>query len=270
MTGESRPSGLVEGGEKRVGRLNGKVAIVTGAGRGIGAGIARLFAAEGARVAVLSLTAANVDAVVGQIVAAGGTATGVTCDVSSIADIDRAVEQVVSAFGTIDILVNNANDAGSVLSSVLDLTEDQLERQLRCGPKAMLRFMQKCYPFMEGRDGRIINLASCAAVRGGIGYAPYAMAKEAVRGLTRVAAREWGAKGITVNCLMPMAITDLAQAVMGSGSIPTNAPMPPVPRFGDVDEDIAPIALFMASPDSRYMTGYSINADGGSSIDAAR
>jgi len=258
------------GNGKAMGRLDGKVAIVTGAGRGIGAAIARLFAAEGARVAVLSLTHANVDAVVDTIVAAGGEAMGVPCDVAMPADIDRAVAEVVRAWRTIDILVNNANDAGSVLSSVLELSEEQLDCQLRSGPKAMLRLMQKCYPYMEGRGGRIINLASCAAVRGGIGYAPYTMAKEAIRGLTRVAAREWGAKGITVNCLMPMAVTDLAQAVMGSGSIPLNAPMPPVPRFGDVDEDIAPVALFMASADSRYMTGYSINADGGFSIDAAR
>src|SRR5262249_26239678 len=114
--------------EMNMGRLNGKVAIVTGAGRGIGRATAKLFAAEGAKVAVLSLTPANVDAVVADIEAAGGTALGVPCDVANPDQIKAAVDRVVAAYGAIDILVNLAFDPSAVLSSVIDLSVDQLQR----------------------------------------------------------------------------------------------------------------------------------------------
>jgi NAD(P)-dependent dehydrogenase (short-subunit alcohol dehydrogenase family) len=251
-----------------MGRLDGKVAIVTGAGRGLGRAMARRFAAEGAKVAVLSLTPANVERVVGEITAAGGTALGVVCDVGDEQQIKSAVAKTVQAFGAIDIVVNNAFDVASAFSSVLDLSVDQLQRQLLTGPIAYLRMMQACYPHLENRDGRVINLASSVGVQGTPSLAPYAMAKEAIRALTRVAAREWGDKGITVNNICPIALTDAyAKAIDEEGMV-----MPPtaIPRMGDPDNDIAPIALFLASQDSQYMTGYTFMADGGFMIDTAR
>lgn len=170
-------------------RLDGKVAIVTGAGRGIGRATAKLFAAEGAKV-VLSLTPANVDAVVTDIEAAGGTALGVVCDISNPDQIKVAVDKVVAAYGGVDILVNNEFDPSAPFSSIIELSVEQLQRNFEVGPIAYLRTMQACHPHLKASgEGRVINFGSMAGVMGLVGYGPYNMAKEAVRALTRTAAR---------------------------------------------------------------------------------
>jgi NAD(P)-dependent dehydrogenase (short-subunit alcohol dehydrogenase family) len=128
--------------------------------------------------------------------------------------------------------------------------------------------MQACYPYLENRDGRVINLASSVGVQGTAGYAPYAMAKEAIRALTRVAAREWGNKRITVNAICPIALTDAFNASTDGGK--NWSPPMAIPRMGSPEDDIAPIALFLASADSQYMTGYSFMGDGGFMMDTAR
>lgn len=179
-------------------RLSGKVAIIVGAGRGIGRATARLFAMQGAKVAVVSRTAENVDQVVADIQAAGGAALGIVCDIADPDQITAAVDKVMTAYGRIDILVNNAFDPSVVFSSVVELSAEQLQRNFEMGPIAYLRTMQACYPHLKASgEGRVINFASLAGIVGMQGYAPYNMAKEAVRALTRSAAREWGADKIT-------------------------------------------------------------------------
>ena len=247
-------------------RLQGKVAIVTGAGRGIGRATALRFAAEGAKVAVLSLTREKIDQVVSEIEAKGGVALGIVCDIADPDQITRAVNEVIAAFGQIDILVNNAFDPSVVMGAIKDLSISQLQRNFDVGPVAYLRLMQACYPHLKASGaGRVINFASIAGVHGMAGYGPYAMAKEAVRALTRVAAREWGKDGITVNNILPIANTYEKIPEVG-------LPMPttPIARLGSPDLDIAPAALFLASDDSRFITGASLTPDGGAMIDSAR
>ena len=245
-------------------RLSGKVAIIVGAGRGIGRATARLFAMQGAKVAVVSRTAENVDQVVADIQAAGGAALGIVCDIADPDQITAAVDKVMTAYGRIDILVNNAFDPSVVFSSVVELSVEQLQRNFEMGPIAYLRTMQACYPHLKASgEGRVINFASLTGVVGMQGYAPYNMAKEAVRALTRSAAREWGGDKITVNNVMPVADT-------WEAAVDVPAPTNVLGRYGSPEEDIAPVVLFLASKDAQFLTGYSLTPDGGQIIDSAR
>ncbi len=247
-----------------MGKLDGKVAIVAGAGRGIGRATAKLLAAEGAKVAVVSLTPENVDAVVADIHSTGGTALGLPCDLGDGEEVGGVVSRTVETYGGIDILVNVAFDNSAVMSSIADLPVKQLQRNFDTGPIAYLRTMQACYPYLKASgEGRVINFASLAGVIGLGPYGPYNLAKEAVRALTRTAAREWGPDGITVNNVLPVADT------WGAGA-DTPPPQNALGRHGSPEDDIAPVVLFLASRDARFITGSSLTPDGGQIIDAAR
>nr|WP_245579119.1 SDR family oxidoreductase [Inquilinus limosus] len=207
----------------------------------------------------------EVDRVVADIEAAGGTALGIVCDIGGADQIKAAVDKVAAAYGRIDILVNNAFDPSAVLSSVVDLSVEQLQRNFETGPIAYLRTMQACYPHLKASgEGRVINFGSMAGVIGLVGYGPYSMAKEAVRALTRTAAREWGADRITVNNVLPVADT------WGAAAADMPPPANALARYGSPEEDVAPVVLFLASRDAQFLTGCSLTPDGGSIIDSAR
>ena len=253
-----------------MGRLEGKVAIITGAGRGIGRAMANRFAAEGAKIAAASITQANVESLAADLNArhGDGTAIAIRCDVGEASEIEHAVTRAIEAFGTIDIAVNNAFEITTAVRTVMETSAADFDRQMVTGPLAALRMMQAVFPHMEGRDGRILNLGSAAGVEGTVGVAPYNMAKEAIRALTRTAAREWGAKRITVNTLCPIVPTESVQRAMDAG-LAAAAPSP-IPRTASLDDDIVPVALFLVSPEAGYVTGASYMVDGGVMMDAGR
>ena len=196
--------------------LENKVAVVTGGGQGVGAGIALALAAEGAVVAVLGRTLAKLEATCAEIHHRGGEAQAFVCDVTEAEDIDAAIMEVVDEFGSIDILVNNAQIVP--LGRLLEINDDEYQEGMDSGPLATFRFMKACYPFLRG-DGSIVNLASSAAIRSdSAGFGAYAAAKEAIRALSRAAACEWGEDNVRVNCIMPLAMSPaMSRWVEGGG-----------------------------------------------------
>jgi len=255
------------------GRLEGKVAIVTGAGRGLGRAIARRFAAEGAAIGALSLTPSGIDETVALIQQDGGRAIGVRCDLGDTASIRPSIEKVVEAFGTVDILVNNGHDVSvdSMTAPFETASVEQMMRQFTTGPIGSVVAMQACFPYLKRKGGAVINVGSAVGVKGIAKFAPYAMAKEAIRAATRVAAQEWGKFGITVNTVCPAADTPGARTTIASGVLGDLPRVtPPIARHGSSEDDIAPVFLFLASADAQFMTGHTFMVDGGITIDAGR
>jgi NAD(P)-dependent dehydrogenase (short-subunit alcohol dehydrogenase family) len=248
------------------GQLIDKVALVTGAGAGIGEGIARRFADEGAKVVVAELDSASGQAVAEAI---GGIFVGT--DVSDRAQVENAVQATLSEFGSIDIVVNNAWGGGSI-GRVEKKTDDQLAHGIAVGYYGPYWAMRAAFPHMKERGwGRIINMCSLNGVNAHIGSLEYNAAKEALRALTRTAAREWAPTGVTVNAICPAA---KSQAFFRAiGDYPELEAMAdaanPMGRMGQPYDDIAPVAVFLASDGSRYLTGNTLFVDGGSHINGA-
>ena len=250
-------------------RLLGKVAIVTGAGQGIGRGIARRFASEGAIVAVAELNTGTGQQTVKDIQTDFGVeALFVRTDVSNKDSVLAMVEHTVKTFGRVDILVNNAW-SGSRTKHLEDKNDAEMEGAVRVGFLSAFWAMQAVFPYMRGNGGgRIISLCSLNGVNAHMYTADYNAAKEALRALTRTAAREWAQHNILANIICPAAETPSYEAFRRAS--PDNAvamlKMNPMGRMGDPERDIGGVALFLASDDSCYVTGNTIFADGGSHI----
>lgn len=243
--------------------LMGKVALITGAGAGIGEGIARRFADEGARVVV-----AELDETAGRTVAEKVGGLFLRTDVSDRNQVENAVSAAISEYGTLDILVNNAWGGGGI-GRVEKKTDEQLADGIAVGYYGPFWAMRAAFPHMADRGwGRIVNMCSLNGVNAHIGSLEYNAAKEALRALTRTAAREWAPTGVTVNALCPAA---KSQAFFRAiGDYPELEAMTdaanPMGRMGDPYKDIAPVAVFLASDASRYLTGNTLFVDGGSHI----
>ena len=249
-----------------MGVLDGKVALVTGAGQGVGRGIALALAKEGAPVAVVDRNEATAAETVRLVEAAGGSASYVVCDVSSSAEAAACVDSVVATHGTVDILVNNAVDA-RVGIPLEELDDEEFLISFATGPFASFWFMRACFPHLEG-DGRVINLRSGTENQAMAGYGAYVAAKAAVGGLTRAAAREWGRKGITVNALVPFALSPSAEADLARqpGRLESVYRQLSIPRSADVEADVGRAAVFLAGPDAAFVTGCTLTVDGGGSF----
>jgi NAD(P)-dependent dehydrogenase (short-subunit alcohol dehydrogenase family) len=248
-----------------MGRLEGRTAIVTGAGQGIGRGIAELFADEGASVTLASRTFERVEQLAKDIDARGGRALPLQCDVSDRAAVERVVEATATEFGPPTILVNNAQGAVDTRGPLIDMSDDDMIATFRGGPLASLAAMQACFPYMkEAGGGAIVNLASTTGLIGAPGLSAYGVAKEAIRGLTKHASQEWGQYGITVNVICPAALTEAVKVFFDANpaAIEGVAARTPLGRMGDSRDDIAPVVLGLVT-DFHYVTGATIMVDGG-------
>jgi len=243
--------------------LTGKVAIVTGASKGIGAGIAKLFAKSGASVVVnysTSKDAAN--ALVAEIKSSGGKAVAIHADFSKTADIQRLFEESKSAFGTLDILVNNAGVFA--FAPLQNATEQEFHREFTTNVLGIITATQEAAKYFGPNGGSIINISSIASV----GYMPhsviYAASKSAVDAVTRVTSIELAPKKIRVNSIAPGATITEGIAALGWSEEAVKAVVEKIP-FGrpGTPEDIARVALFLASDDSGWVTGERITTSGG-------
>ncbi len=245
------------------GALHGKVALITGAGAGIGAGLARRFAYEGARVVVAERDAAAGAAVADEI---GGLF--VETDVAQRDQVENAVAVALAEYGALDILVNNAWGGGA-LGRVEAKTDEQVTRGMAVGYYGPFWAMRAAYPAMKQRRwGRVVNMCSLNGVNAHMGSLEYNAAKEALRTLTRTAAREWAPTGVTVNAICPAAKSQAFLRAMADypGMEELADAANPMGRMGDPYEDIAPVAVFLAGEGSRYVTGNTLFVDGGSHI----
>ena len=244
--------------------LDGRVALITGAGQGIGRAMCTIFAEHGARVAAVDIDPLTAEDTAAAVIKAGGEAVAVACDVSDRSQVDGAVATVLEAFGALHVLVNAAI-AGAPTVPLLETSEALSDSMYRTGPLGTMHVIQACHPHLRGRNGSIINFASGAGIDGDIGFAAYAPAKEAVRSLTKVAARELGPDGIRVNAICPRAKTRLMEAWVEKHPKSAEAQLRTIPlrRFGE-PEEIATAALFLASDLASYVTGHTLMVDGGS------
>ncbi len=241
----------------------GKVAIVTGATRGIGQAIALTYAAAGIKVAVVSRSAVDCGQTAQAIKEAGGEAMAASCDVTRIEEFRLLVDRVVDHWGGLDIMMNNAGTA--ITRKAIDISEDEWDRVVDLDLKSVFFCAQAAARVMIPRkSGKIINIASILGLVGGNGLVPYCAAKGGVVNLTRALASEWARYGIQVNSLCPgYVITDINRDKLGDEKM--QAPLlakTPAGRLGQVG-DMTGAALFLASSASDYMTGQALTVDGG-------
>ncbi len=261
-----------------MGFLTGKTAIITGGGYSvlsdgrcgsIGYGIATAYAKEGAN---LVITGRNVkkleDAKKALEETYGIKVLAVQADVNAGADNKAVVEGVITktmeAFGRIDVLINNAQASASGVP-IAEHTTEQFDLAIYSGLYASFYYMQACYPHLKETKGTVINFASGAGLFGNYGQCAYAAAKEGIRGLTRVAANEWGPDGINVNVVCPLAWTAQLENFQKAypDAFKANVHMPPAGHYGDAELEIGRVCVQLASPDFKYMNGETLTLEGG-------
>jgi NAD(P)-dependent dehydrogenase (short-subunit alcohol dehydrogenase family) len=248
--------------------LEGRVAIVTGGGQGVGQGIARALAAAGAKVLIAQRGVEQGEQEVAYLREQFGVeAQFRATDVTRRAEVDAMVTACVERFGRLDVLVNNAG--ASFPKRLENHTDEEMEQSFALNYSAVFWAMRAAFPHMKAQGyGRIINLGSLNGVNAHMFTAAYNASKEAVRALTRTAAVEWGGHGITANVICPSAASPQAKDYFAANPEMLTRILEQVPasRIGEAEQDIGPVALFLASEASGYMTGNTLFVDGGGHI----
>ena len=241
--------------------LEGKVAIVTGGASGIGGAVTRAFVKRGAKVVALDI---DPDAGAALVDEFGDEVVSITGDVSDASMPHLAVAKAVEQFGRLDALVNKAH--ASRKAPFVETTQAMWDLSFNTGLWATRDFMLAAHDELKKAKGSVVNFGSGAGLSGNVNEASYAAAKEAIRGLSRVVANEWALDEIRVNVVCPMAMTGGVEQWRENypDAYATAEAKVPLGRFGDPETDVAPIVAFLCSDDSRYMTGQTLMADGGS------
>jgi len=247
-----------------MGKLQDKVVIITGGAGGIGSGMAKAMVKEGAIVAIVDLNEETGKAMEKELQQISPKSTFLQANLMDRANLHKIIDTVVEKYGKLDVLVNNAH--ASKQASIENTTQADLDLSFDTGFYPTFYLMQAALPHLKETKGNVINFASGAGLAGHETQGAYAAAKEAIRGISRVAANEWGRFGINVNLISPIANSPGVQAWAKAQpeyyeEVKNKIPMG---RFGDVEDDIGRVAVFLACEDSQYITGQTIMVDGGS------
>lgn len=247
-----------------MGKLQDKVVIITGGAGGIGGGIAKEMVKEGAIVAIVDVNDEMGKAMAQELQEVSPKSMFLKADLMDRENLGKIVGEVVSEYGKLDVLVNNAHASKQV--TLEETTQADLDLSFGTGFYPTFYLMQAALPHLKESKGNIINFASGAGLAGHETQGAYAAAKEAIRGISRVAANEWGRFGINVNIISPIADSPGVQAWAKAQPEYYEAVKNKIPlgRFGDVQDDIGRVAVFLASDDSQYITGQTLMVDGGS------
>jgi NAD(P)-dependent dehydrogenase (short-subunit alcohol dehydrogenase family) len=245
--------------------LDGKVAIVTGAARGIGKGMATALLKAGAAVTITDIRQETLDQTSAEFdKIPGARHLALIADGKKDDDVNDAVRRTVDAFGRIDVLINNAQTAVTGVN-LEDQSVDDVMDAIDSGFLASFRYMKACFPYLENSQGTVINFASQAGLLGNSGMVGYNAAKEANRALTRTAAREWAKHNITVNCIIPGMLTEGSKEFFDANPEHYKHSLSNIPlgRLGDPEKDAGALVVFLASEGAHYLTGDTFNIDGG-------
>ena len=249
-------------------KLENNVTIITGGGKGIGFGLAQAFAAEGSDLVITGRTESRLLEAKEQLEAKFGIRVlPIVADGADEDAIRNVVAKTIETFGKINTLVNNAQVSRSGLPLV-DHTREDFDLAIYSGLYAAFLYMRECFPYLKETKGSVINFASGAGLFGKLGQASYAAAKEGIRGMSRVAAAEWGPDGVRVNVVCPLAMTESLREWKENYPELFEKPIQGIPlgRFADPRNDIGRVCVFLASDDASYVTGETITLQGGSGL----